>query len=378
MKKRIVFVNQSSGYLMIDIIQAFEKDYDERVIIAGSINPRKRKLTDDITIHTVQAYDNTTILKRMLTWSMAFIKMLFIIKTRYRDAELFLVSNPPFTVFIPLFCNNPFSYLVYDIYPDAITASGISHPDSLPVRIWTSINKKVYKKARKVFTISDGMKKTISNNVEDSKIQVIPLWTDELSISRIKKSDNIFLKEQGLEDKFVVLYSGNLGISHDVEVIIDIAEKFIYQNKFFFLVIGEGEKRESLSSMILKKSLKNCRLLPLQPKEKLPYTFSAADMAVVTLSSFASNLSVPSKTFNYLSAGAPLLCVASDESELALLVAKYEVGRCFNREAVDCMVQYIKDVMADPVYQRHLQANALNVSKDFTRKNAEKFVDALR
>ncbi|MBM4056165.1 MAG: glycosyltransferase family 4 protein [Planctomycetes bacterium] len=377
MKKRIVFVNQSSGYLMIDIINAFEKKYDERVIIVGNIRSRSRKLDETVRIHKVKAYNNATKLKRLITWSIAFIQMLFLIIIRYRDADLFLVTNPPFTAFIPLFCKNPFSILVYDIYPNAIAASGLLKMESFPVRLWTKVNKNVFKRAKKIFTISDGMKKEIKAYADESKIEVIPLWIDDEKVMPINKRNNVFIKEQKLQEKFVVLYSGNLGFTHDVEVVIDIAERFIDYNEIYFLIIGKGEKRDMLESRIKNKKLKNCRLLPWQSAEMLPYTISSADIAVVTLSSFASTLSVPSKTFNYLSVGAPLLCVAEKSSELATLVNRYKVGHCFRRDEVDDMVKYIMEVKNDPVYYRRLQRNALDASKEFVKINAIRFSDAL-
>jgi len=363
---------------MIDIIDAFEGVYDKRILITGCIKSRNRTYPDDMQIHRIQTYYNTTKLKRLITWSKAFIQMVWIIKIYYDDAELFLVSNPPFTTFIPLFCKNTFSLLVFDIYPDVINKSGLLKKESLLVRLWAKANRAVFTRAKRIFTISYGMKRAIEVYVDASKINVVSLWSDEVSIAPIEKKNNMFLKEQGLESKFVVLYSGNLGFSHDVEVIVDIAEKLKAYDNFFILVIGDGEKRELLVSRIQKQLLSNCRLLPWQSFDMLPYTLSAADIAVVLHSSFASNLSVPSKTFNYLSVGSPLLCVAAQDSELASIVTRYDVGRCFNRDAVDSMVQYIKDVQADPVYHSRLQYNALNASKDFTIKNARKFVDALR
>lgn len=377
MRKRIVFINQSSGYLMIDIIRAFEGIYDERVLIAGSLKSRNRPLPDDVVFHKINAYDNSKKSKRVLSWLAAFIRIVWIVKTRYRDADLFLVSNPPLSMCIPFFCRNPFTFLVYDVYPDAITESGILKASSLPVRLWAYANQLVLAKAKRVVTISEGMKRCLEKYVDSTRIEVIPIWTDNAFFARIPKRSNFFIHDQALDGKFVVLYSGNIGYTHDVEVMVEIAEK-VTQENIFFLIIGQGEKRDSIEKRITEKSLKNCRVLSLQPSEMLPYTFSSADLAVVTLSSFASNLSVPSKTYNYLSAGAPLLCVASDDSELADLVKKYDVGKCFSRNDLSGMVGFVTELQANPDYHTRLQNNTIRAAGDFTEENAMRFVANVR
>ena len=81
-----------------------------------------------------------------------------------------------------------------------------------------------------------------------------------------------------------------------------------------------------IRAKIEKNKLKNCLLLPWQPAEMLPYTLSAADMAIVTLGTEASKLSVPSKIYNFMSVGVPVLSISDNTSELSVLINKYELG----------------------------------------------------
>ena len=117
-KDQIVFVNQSSGYLMIDIIRAHDGLYDEYALLAGSIHSRNNKLPEHIKIDYLVKYNRKSKFKRLLSWVIGFIQILWIIKTRYRNAFLFIVTNPPLAVFIPFFCKNKYSILFYDIFPD--------------------------------------------------------------------------------------------------------------------------------------------------------------------------------------------------------------------------------------------------------------------
>ena len=169
------------------------------------------------------------------------------------------------------------------------------------------------------------------------------------------------------------MYSGNLGITHDVDVIIDLAEN-LQNDNVFFVIIGGGEKYALISSEISNRALNNCMILPLQPSHILPHSFSAADIAIVTLSKNASHLSVPSKTYNYLSVGAPLLCIADKKSEIGELVEKYSVGMCFSKNEINGMREYILKVKNNSNYQSVLKRNAFTASLDYGVENAKKFI----
>jgi len=146
---------------MIDIIHAYEEVYDEIVLLAGSVYPRNNQLSDKVKVHYLAKYDRISKTKRILTWLIAFIQIIWIIKTRYKNAFLFIVTNPPLTTFIPFFCNNKFLLLFYDIYPDALTEFKILKESSWFVRLWKSANKKIFCKATRLITISEGMQKIL-------------------------------------------------------------------------------------------------------------------------------------------------------------------------------------------------------------------------
>jgi len=97
-KKSIVFVNQSSGYLMIDIIHAVGKHYTKSVLIAGTINPRNNPLGDQIVIEKIVPINRKSTLKRLISWSLGFLKTLYLVKTKYRKAHLFLTTIPFCTI----------------------------------------------------------------------------------------------------------------------------------------------------------------------------------------------------------------------------------------------------------------------------------------
>jgi glycosyltransferase involved in cell wall biosynthesis len=367
----IVYINQNAGYLMIDIINAKDNSF-KKSIITGKIIPRNNHLGPEVVIHKIITYNRSSNLKRIFTWTWGFLQILFLVKFKFRNAELFIVSNPPFATLLPLFCNNKFSLLIYDIYPDAFVQYGILNKKSKIIRYWESSNKRIYKNAEKIYTLSKGMKSLISNYVNESKIQVVPIWTDNTFLKPIPKLENEFIIQNKLQDKFVVMYSGNLGFSHDVEIIPEIA-KIINIPEIEFLIIGDGDKKVLIEQKIKQYNLSNCRLLPWQEPQMLPFSLAAADLSIVTLGKEASLLSVPSKTFNIMSVGTPLLCIASEKSELAYLVKINKVGKIFEANQKNEIKDFIIEMCTNKEFYNIFKNNSLSTSKLFGPDNAFKF-----
>lgn len=359
---------------MIDIIHAFEKDYEESILMTGFLNPRNRSLNPNVKVENLAKYDRSSSLKRIFSWSLAFIKALYLIKWKYPKADLFLVSNPPMATLLPLFCKNPFTVLIYDIYPDALLEFKIFKSDSSIIKYWKKANIKVYSRAKRIYTLTEGMKNKLSHYVSGDKIEVIPIWTDNDFLKPIKKKDNKFLKEQNLEDKFIVMYSGNLGKSHPIEVLVEIANELKEHKNLFFLIIGGGDKFELIKQKIKEYNLDTIRLLEWQPTELLPYTLSAADLAVVSLGVEATDLSIPSKTYNLMSVGVPILCIANKDAALAKLIKQHENGETFSSNQREEIKNYILKCQSDDKYLQNRKENSLKASTFYTPENAKLFV----
>jgi len=275
---------------------------------------------------------------------------------------------------LPLFFKNNYSLLIYDVYPDALYEMGVISAKSPIIRSWERANKKVFKKAKGIITITEGMKNALSKYTRANSIEVIPIWTDNNYLKPLKKEENSFIKDNGLEGKFIVLYSGNLGLAHDVEVIINLA--MIIDNPVVkFVIIGDGEKKDKLARMIHENNLKNCLLLPFQSPDVLPFSLAAADVAIVTLAKNASLLAVPSKTYNLMSVGAPIMCMADKNSELANLVRKYEIGECYQSHQHKEMKHFIEKLIDNKQIIEQYRNNSINASKNYGLQNVNRFIN---
>lgn len=375
--KNLVIACQTCGYLVRDMIRAYsEAGYTVTLISSqDSWDGIKKDLPESVRHRKVITYDRSSTIKRLLTWSFCALQMWWKILVHHHKDEALYVSNPPFSPLLPLVLGNKFSLLIWDIYPDVLVSQGVAKDDSFITKWWTSQNKKVFAKAKVVYTISDGMKDCLEKYGSDEKIKVVPLWPDGL-MKRVEKSENLFIKEQKLEGKFVVMYSGNLGNTHRMDVLLDVAQ-LVHDEDVVFLLVGEGGKKKMIEERIEREKIRNVRLLPFQPLEMLPQSLSAADIAVVTLDSTSSQMSVPSKTFNLMAVGAPLMCIASPDSELGNLIRKYDVGAIYPPESVVEMAKFVIHLKAEVQAKARYMANAKAAAKDFTNENAKMFVETI-
>jgi hypothetical protein len=108
--KRVVLVNQSTGYLMIDIANAYAEVYDEVVLLAGSIKVTERELSDKVKVKKIIAYNRSSSIKRLFTWVWGTIQIFNKLLFKYRKQEVVYVTNPPMAYLSSLWLNDPILY----------------------------------------------------------------------------------------------------------------------------------------------------------------------------------------------------------------------------------------------------------------------------
>ena len=373
--KKIVFINQAVNFLTVDIVNSFAEKYDHITLITGNIHAQGTELNPKVKIDKLIKYNEKSLATKIYGWTVAtlqiFVKLLF----KYRSHEVFFVSIPPMSYLTMLVLRNRFSILIWDVYPDTLNVYGIGEKNLL-FKFWSWANKKIFKKAYRIFTIGETIAELLSKYIDKEHIKIISLWTNFENFITVEKADNFFIKEHQLQDKFVVQYSGNIGVIHNVEVMVEIARLLKDNSKILFLIIGKGDKVNKIKESIRENNLLNCLVLPFQPDDVFPYSLSAADMGVVILNSKTSKGSIPNKAYNLMTAGKPVLYIASKDSELHNYADKYGNGKCFECNELEAMAAFIQQLSENEQLQQQYQANSLNAAKDFTRKNTTAIVKA--
>jgi len=371
--KNIVFINQDSGYLMIDLINAHVEAGYACTLIAGRIIERGNPLHSSVKVRKIIKYNRDTLIKRFFTWIWATFQIVFLIRFKHHHSKLLIVSNPPLAPLISLLLTNPYSILIFDIFPDALVDSGLSSEKNILIRCWKKANTIVFSKAHRVFTISKSMKEVLQQYSGDRTVELVPIWADNRYLKYVNPLDNPFIKKYNLSGKFVVMYSGNMGLSGQIDVLVEIAKDFV-RTDIAFLFVGDGAKKKWLEDKVCEYRLKNVLIIPWQPAKDLAYSLSCADLAVVGIDQKVSRLAMPSKLLSYLSVGAPILCLASEDSDLAKFVEENKIGKAFASSKKGEVLKYIEWLASNPDNCREIRSNSLAVSEKFTVSNAKMFL----
>lgn len=222
----------------------------------------------------------------------------------------------------------PFVYVLQDIFPDSLVATGLTHKGSLLWKIGRKIENFTYRHADKIIVISEDFKKNImAKGVPEEKIVVVYNWVDQNAVVDVKREDNKLFDMYGLDrSKFYVTYNGNIGLSQNMDMLLNVASDFQGSvDDIHFVLVGNGAYLEEVKRMVEEKDLKNVHLLPFQPYEDISHVFSLGDVSLVISKPGTGAASVPSKTWSIMSASRPVLA-NFDENELKSIVEQNECG----------------------------------------------------
>lgn len=314
-----------------------------------------------ITIKKLPTYRRTSIKSRLLTWIRFVLVMAWRLLFVRGKVPVFAITNPPFTPLVLHLYNVLFGVryglLEYDIYPQVIRQMGLVSERNILYRIWYRWHKWSLLRARLVLTLSEDMANELKVMTEGKPfpLQIVPTWADDDWIRPIDKDENPFVAENSLQDKFVVLYSGNLGATHSIETIIDVAQRLNNCVEVLFVIVGDGTKKALVEDAIESGRISNMKLLPLQPFDMLPYSFSSADVAIVTLSKGYGRLSMPSKTYDMMAAGNAILGISEPPSSLNTVLSRHKCGKNFSPHQIDAVVDWIKLLVQDTERLKTLQ-----------------------
>lgn len=244
----------------------------------------------------------------------------------------------------------PYLVLLYDLYPDVLVELGVLSPHHWLVRLWRRFNRWVFSDAQELIVLSEPMAERVRAQVPgvDGKLSVIPSWADPEQIRPRPKADNWFARLQQLEDRFTVLYSGNQGRCHDLVTVLAAALLLRQDAEVVFLFIGSGPQHQRLRQLVHDWGLGNCRFLPYQELADLPFSLTAADLALVTLSIEAEGLVAPSKLYGHLAAGTPIAAITPANSYLRQLVEQEGCGRWFANGDAEALAAWIRELKANP------------------------------
>ena len=330
---KIIMFNQVSGKLFRELAEDLSLEFPKKSeLCTGYKNLSDFEIkTEKLKIIKFPLYERKSKFTRVISWLnftfFAFFKMIF----AKRDTLIFITTNPPLLIFLAWIINKiknlNYVVLVYDIYPDVIIKFTKIRENSIFVKFWRYLNQRALESSSAVYTIGSAMSERLSKQFNVSKtklkhISIIPPWVDTKKIKPINTSFNPLAKKLNQINCITVLYSGNMGISHDIESILKSAKSLKKRSDIKFLFIGYGEKWKSAFDFVKKEKLNNAQVLPLQSELNMPYSLALGDISIASLDKGAEGLMVPSKVSYYMASGSAVIGICEGENDLAQTLAK--------------------------------------------------------
>ena len=375
----------STAYILTEIANTLAKKYEVNVITGPAVYEKGKVSATDSTLDSsikifrsnpISADKNTVAGKiaRFVIVSRSLYKMAK--KMIKRDDIVLIVTNPAPLVLLmsKLKRKIGFKYylLVHDIFPENIASAGLKMP-SLMYSILKRKFDRAYSEADTLISLGRDMSDILAQKVapyKEAKISIVENWAD---------IDNIFPIQRKRDGKIVLEYAGNIG---RVQGLSDILEIFstvsneILEMSFW----GAGAKEASLKQFAEEHNMKNVKFNGPYKRSKQNEVLNDCDFALITLAKGMYGLGVPSKLYNILASGKPILFVGDKRSEVGLLVDEYDIGYSFEVTEKECLKEFLSGLtIADLDNMAVKGANARKLAENLYSKNAvlSKFLELI-
>ena len=335
--------NNQTGYYMTGIAEGLTAKYDVKVICGqpnyAARGTRAPKNDDHREVEIFRVW-STTLNKDVLAFRLINMltqgaAMFFKSLGKFdKNENVLVVSAPPTLPFVTALAAKlrraEYILIIQDKYPETLAAVGKLKADSFFFRLLNHFNGWLYSGAKKIIVVGRDMRELVnrqlSDNNESTPVEVIQNWASLEEIEPAERSDNELLQNLNLLDKFVFLYAGNMGHPQDIESIVECAKKLKNDGRFHFLFIGSGVKRKWLEREVIGGKLDNVTILDPKPRSEQKLFLNACDVGFVSLVNKMRGVAMPSRTYNILAAGKPVLALTEDNSEVVKVIEEDRVG----------------------------------------------------
>lgn len=385
---RLLVLNQMAGPMTWELVQDFASRVGTVALLTGHPDTLAKPAVEGVTVEAAPPYERGSYPRRILSW-LRYLARSFAWSRRWpKEIPVLVFSNPPIAPWLAYLLKRlfgrPYLVVVHDVYPDLLTGLGTVREGHPLVRTWSALNRPAYENALLVATIGDYMAERLRKQFDPRRtaagqIAVVSPWADTDVIRPLAKEENEFARKHGLLGKTTIMYSGNMGLGHDIETVLEAAARLRHREDLHFMFIGSGPKRKQVEQALEGAGSENLTLLDWQPENVLPRSLPAADLAVVSLEQGIEGISIPSKAFSFFAAGVPLLLLSRPNTELAAIIEEHRCGWIVPPGAVEVLVDLLASLGHEPDVLAERKRNSRKVGERFgSRANSVKLVELIR
>lgn len=353
----------STGYFLTGIAEGLAADYDVSVLCgqpsywARGTSAPASEIRNGVHVLRCPAttLDKNKAVFKIVNLITISLSIFFSSLLRFRPGDIVVaVTNPPLLPYLALMAcrvrGGRFVLLVHDVYPEIFIRLDILAARSIAVRLMDRASKWLYNGAARIIVLGRDMQALVARKLKDPRDRVVIAanWGDTQRNYPCERSENRLLEKLNLQDRFIVQYCGNIGRTHGIKDIVEAAKLLAPDPKFHFLLIGWGARKQWAIEQKRANELENLTILDPLETNDLCDGLNACDVSLIAFSKGMSGISVPSRMYNVLAAGKPLLAVSDDDSELAAVVKEEEIGWVVPPSHPDLLVSALREAKGNP------------------------------
>ncbi len=373
----LLILNQMAGPMTWELAEDLGNELGCVALLTGHPDTLV-KTAPGVLLHAAPAYQRGSFTRRAFSWVLYMLRAFFWLWRFPRTTPVLLFSNPPILCWLGwlmrLLRGQKYAVMVHDIYPDVLVRlQGMPEKHPL-IRAWRWLNRRAYNRAQVVMTLGEYMAENLARQFDPTrtpagKVEVVYPWVDTERIKPIPKEENWFAQKYGQVGKLTVMYSGNMGLGHDIETMVEAARLLKDEPDIHFMFIGAGPKWQMVKKAIEKHELSNISLLEWQMEEKLPYSLATADISLMSLEQRIEGMAIPSKAIYSLAAGSALVGLGKKDNDISVIVDKYHCGVNIVPGDVKGLADALTDFYKSPNFMDSCKENAHLISESIFSRN---------
>lgn len=373
----------STSYILSNIANVLVEKYEVNVISSSNLYQNNKRIKNDIFLldDKINVYkvsnieiDKNNLYKRTLRIISLTINLsLTLLRKVKKDDKVLIVTNPALLLvaisFIKLIKKFEFCILVHDVFPEnTIPARIISSQSSLVYRLMKSIFNQAYSSADSLIVLGRDMKEVFIEKLscykKIPKIEIIENWGDTINIRPLSE-EALKNSNQNLNNKITIQYAGNIGRTQGLKEFIEIFGESDNENIKFDLW-GDGAIKKELIEFVDSKKLNNrVSFNGIYSRAEQNIILNSTDISLITLSNGMYGLGVPSKAYNILASGKPILFIGDINSEIALIIQEENIGICFEPKDREGIMKFLNEISVLDIDKfRIMGAKARKIAED--------------
>lgn len=360
----------ASGFYLTGIAQHIAQ-YQNVNVICGSDTYEKNSnliaqskvLSNNICVYRIKSLplDKNKIFSRIVRFLYLSTAIAYhILKRIKKDDDVWLVTNPAFLVPIAAIFAKikgfKLTVLVHDVFPENLVPINLLKSTGIIYKFIKYIFDKAYASVNRIIVCGRDMGLLFEQKLgKKDSIVIIENWADVDSVYPNFENQQSVYANLGLKDKIVFQYAGNMGRLQGLEELLGIISRCSNQN-LHFVFIGEGALKNILINKAKSLNIQNVSFLKSFNRSQQNLFLNACDVAIVSLYDAMLGLGVPSKSYNILAAGKPILYLGNKNGEIGLVVEENEIGWQFESSQADKIISFLNSFDKSSIGEKGINA----------------------